>query len=74
MLPSDAQGRQDRQTKVSRRGFLFTTTLAAASASLPAGAQEPAAPASRPLFAYAGSYSSPQGPEGGQGHGRHLPL
>jgi 6-phosphogluconolactonase (cycloisomerase 2 family) len=74
MLPSDAQGRQGRQAKVSRRGFLSAAALAAAGASLPAAAREPAAPAGRPLFAYVGSYSSPQGPEGSKGYGRGIYL
>ena len=81
MLPNAAQGHQDRQVKVSRRGFLFATTLAAAGASLPAGQRSllagedgSAGPAGRPLFAYVGSYSSPQGPEGSKGHGRGIYL
>jgi 6-phosphogluconolactonase (cycloisomerase 2 family) len=60
--------------KVSRRGFLSAAAMAAAGASLRAVAQEPAAPAGRPLLAYVGSYSSPQGPEGSKGYGRGIYL
>jgi len=67
MLPND-------QAKLSRRGFLTATTLAAASAAFPAAAEKPAASARRPLFAYVGSYSSPQGPEGSKGRGRGIYL
>jgi 6-phosphogluconolactonase (cycloisomerase 2 family) len=74
MIPNDGQGRQGRQTKVSRRGFLTATTLAAASTAFPAIAQKPATPASRPLLAYVGSYSSPQGPEGSKGYGQGIYL
>ncbi|MGA2255294.1 MAG: lactonase family protein [Thermoguttaceae bacterium] len=74
MLPIDAHERQDRQARVSRRGFLFATTLAATGASLPAAAQRPAVSAGRSLFAYVGSYSSPQGPEGSKGYGRGIYL
>jgi 6-phosphogluconolactonase (cycloisomerase 2 family) len=74
MLPGDAQGRQGRQAKVSRRGFLTATTLAAAGAAFPAAAQKSAAPAAGPLLAYVGSYSSPQGPEGSQGRGQGIYL
>ncbi len=74
MLPNDAQGRQGPQAQVSRRGFLTATTLAAATTALPAVAQKPATPASRPLLAYVGSYSSPQGPEGSKGNGQGIYL
>ena len=74
MLPIDAQGRQDRRARVSRRGFLTATTLAAASTALPAVTLKAATPASRPLFAYVGSYSSPQGPEGSKGYGKGIYL
>jgi 6-phosphogluconolactonase (cycloisomerase 2 family) len=53
---------------------LTATTLAAASAALPATAQEPATPRGRPLLAYVASYSSPQGPEGSKGYGRGIYL
>ena len=71
MLNSDAQARQGN---LSRRGFLTATTLAAASAALPAVAQNPATPVRKPLLAYVGSYSSPQGPEGSKGYGRGIYL
>src|SRR5271157_6006756 len=74
MPTNESQGRQGRQAKVSRRRFLFTTTLAAAGASLRAAARGPAMPVARPLFAYVGSYSSPQGPEGSKGYGRGIYL
>lgn len=74
MPPSDAQRCRGRQAKVSRRRFLSAATLAAASASLSAVAEERAAPAGRPLLAYVGSYSSPQGPEGSKGYGRGIYL
>ena len=71
MLPSDTQGPQAGRIKLSRRGFLAATSLAAAGASFPAAA---GAPAGRPLFAYVGSYSSPQGPEGSKGYGQGIYL
>ncbi len=71
MLNSDAQARQGN---LSRRGFLTATTLAAASAALPAVAQNPATPVRKPLLAYVGSYSSPRGPEGSKGYGRGIYL
>ncbi len=74
MLSSDAQGRQHRQAKVSRRGFLLATTVAAARAALPAAAQGPERPTVGPFLAYVGSYSSPQGPEGSRGCGRGIYL
>ena len=74
MLPNDAQGRRGRGIRISRRGFLSATTLAAARVSLPAAAREPPAPAGQPIFAYVGSYSSPQGPEGSKGYGRGIYL
>ena len=74
MLPSNAQSQQLSGAELSRRGFLTATTLAAASAALPAAAQEPATPAGRPILAYVGSYSSPQGPEGSKGYGRGIYL
>ncbi|MGO9115636.1 MAG: lactonase family protein [Thermoguttaceae bacterium] len=82
MPTNAAQGHQGRGSKLSRRRFLFTTTLAAASATLPAAAsatlpaaaQGPAKPTGPPLLAYVGSYSSPQGPEGSKGYGRGIYL
>jgi 6-phosphogluconolactonase (cycloisomerase 2 family) len=74
MLPSNGHGRRDRQATVSRRKFLFTTTLAAAGASLAPAAERLAAHAGRPVLAYVGSYSSPQGPEGSKGYGRGIYL
>ena len=73
MLSSDEEERQGREARLSRRGFLLAATLAAARASLPAPAAA-AAPAAGPLFAYVGSYSSPQGPEGSKGYGRGIYL
>jgi 6-phosphogluconolactonase len=49
----------------SRRG-LFTTVLSGVAAL--------ALPARRPIFAYAGSYSSPQCPEGSHGNGQGIYL
>jgi 6-phosphogluconolactonase (cycloisomerase 2 family) len=66
----DARGPQGDRTLVSRRGFLAGATLAAAAATLPAAAAMPAAR----RFAYVGTYSSPQGPEGAQGRGRGICL
>jgi len=74
MLPGNVQSQQVSGVTLSRRGFLTATTLAAASAALPAAAQEPATPAGRPILAYVGSYSSPQGPEGSKGYGRGIYL
>ena len=74
MLRSNAQSQEGRGAKLSRRGFLTATTLAAASAALPAAAQEPATRTGRPILAYVASYSSPQGPEGSKGYGRGIYL
>ena len=60
--------------RVSRRRFLTTTTAVAAGVALPAAGREPATPARRPLLAYVGSYSSPQGPEGSRGRGGGIYL
>jgi 6-phosphogluconolactonase len=73
-LPNDAQFHLDRRVRISRRGFLASTTLAAAGASLRAAAQPLGPPARRPLLAYAGSYSSPQGAEGSKGNGKGIYL
>src|SRR5574340_52423 len=74
MLPNDTQGRQGRRAEVSRRGFLTAATVAAASAALPAAERRPATRAGRPLLAYVGTYSSPQGAEGSKGNGQGIYL
>jgi len=74
LLPNEMPQQRDPLPKVSRRGFLAATTLAATSASLPAAAQPRAPSSGRPLLAYVGSYSSPQGPEGSKGYGRGIYL
>ena len=71
--------RKSSQNRLSRRRFMAATTLAAAgaalpTATLPAAAQTPQSPAARPILAYVGTYSSPQGPEGSRGHGRGIYL
>ena len=64
----------DRHALISRRGFVAATTLAAAGASLRAVAQPSPTQANRPLFAYVGTYSSPQGAEGSKGNGKGIYL
>jgi 6-phosphogluconolactonase (cycloisomerase 2 family) len=59
---------------LSRRRFLASSALAAASTALPAVAQSLAGPAAAPVLAFVGSYSSPQGPEGSKGRGRGIYL
>ena len=73
MLSNDSQP-QGRRAEISRRGFLSAATLAAASASLSAVARGSGADADRPLLAYVGSYSSPQGAEGSIGRGQGIYL
>jgi 6-phosphogluconolactonase (cycloisomerase 2 family) len=51
---------------VTSRRSLFTTVLSGVAAL--------ALPARRPIFAYVGSYSSPQGPEGSHGNGQGIYL
>ena len=79
MLRDDEPGSREHQAKLSRRGFMVATTLAATGAAIAgtpitAAAQEPLVSADRPVLAYVGSYSSPQGPEGSKGYGRGIYL
>jgi 6-phosphogluconolactonase len=74
MSRDDAQQPQDSLLELSRRKFLTATTLAAASAAVPAVAANPSASAERPRLAYVASYSSPQGPEGSKGYGQGIYL
>ena len=74
MTANDAQNREGRAAKVSRRRFLAATTLVAAGAAVPALALKLAPPPRRPVLAYVASYSSPQGPEGSKGNGRGIYL
>lgn len=53
----------------SRREFLKRMALAAAAAPALAGAA-----AGRPVLAYVGTYSSPEGPEGAQGRGQGIHI
>jgi 6-phosphogluconolactonase len=61
-----------RSKNLSRRKFMLAS-LAAGGASLRA-ATWAAETAGRPVLAYVGTYSSPQGPEGSRGHGRGIYL
>jgi 6-phosphogluconolactonase (cycloisomerase 2 family) len=74
MHTHDAREVEQRRSKLSRRGFLTATTLAAAGAALPAAARKPPPEGSRPVQAYVASYSSPQGPEGWKGNGKGIYL
>ena len=59
--------------KTTRRGFL-AAAIATAAPMLAREAQNPAHSASRPVLAYVGTYSSPQGPEGAKGRGQGVYL
>lgn len=68
-LPSDPSG------KASRRGFLkAATTFALAAPALAAARKSHASRAMNPVYAYVGTYSSPQGPEGAIGRGQGIYL
>jgi len=58
--------------KMTRRGFL-ATAVASAAPLLVRGSESPT-PSTRPILAYVGTYSSPQGPEGAQGRGQGIYL
>lgn len=61
--------------KSSRRAFLASASALPLVASALESASRPAMPAAdKPIFAYVGTYSSPQGPEGSKGHGQGIYL
>ena len=61
--------------KTSRREFLRSAaTIAAAHPLFAILQKEKANRSARPILAYVGSYSSPQGPEGAVGHGQGIYL
>src|SRR5665213_28486 len=62
-------------SKPSRRTFLAGTAALPLVASALESASQAATPAAdKPIFAYVGTYSSPQGPEGSKGYGQGIYL
>ena len=72
---NQVQQEHQTQAKPSRRGFLQgAAALAVAGTAFAPGRHGSAASAKRPILAYVGTYSSPQGPEGSQGRGKGIYL
>src|SRR6185312_14749138 len=60
---------------ITRRALLKSTSaLTLAGGVLAQAAQEPKSSTGKSLFAYVGTYSSPQGPEGSKGRGQGIYL
>lgn len=65
----------DAESKPSRRDFLKEAAALSVMAPMAARAQGGGAnSAGRPVLAYVGTYSSPEGPEGSRGHGEGIYL
>ena len=62
-------------SKPSRRTFLAgTAALPLVAPALESASRPPTPAADKPIFAYVGTYSSPQGPEGSKGYGQGIYL
>jgi 6-phosphogluconolactonase len=74
-MPISAQWEHEHLRKTSRRHFLKgTAALAVSGAALASARQGQARRGDRPILAYVGTYSSPQGPEGSVGNGKGIYL
>src|SRR5690242_1660586 len=74
-MPISPQWEHEDVPKTSRRHFLKgTAALAVSGAARAPARQEQARRGDRPILAYVGTYSSPQGPEGSVGHGKGIYL
>jgi 6-phosphogluconolactonase len=74
MPPIDMQPEQERLCKTSRRHFLEVAAPILSGAVLARAHHKQRSPARGPMLAYAGTYSSPQGPEGSKGNGQGIYL
>ncbi len=73
MSSNRPESRRNPMERASRRSFLQAAAGAAAMASAVAQpGQSPSKPAAARILACAGTYSSPQGPEGSQGRGQGI--
>jgi 6-phosphogluconolactonase len=75
MAPEELYGPLSHTGKTSRRGFLkAAATLAAAMPMITRAQNSRANGSMKPVLAYVGTYSSPQGPEGAIGRGQGIYL
>ncbi|HLY60368.1 MAG TPA: lactonase family protein [Terriglobia bacterium] len=74
MLPDETELQCNRHCNTSRREFLRAAATFAMAPSVFAAQDGRASRATKPVFAYVGTYSSPQGPEGAQGRGQGIYL
>src|SRR5437763_9741315 len=79
MSPHDVQAALGASGRTSRRHFLkgaaaLAVTGTVARLALARAGRGQAHSARRPILAYVGTYSSPEGPEGSAGHGRGIYL
>jgi 6-phosphogluconolactonase len=70
----DHQGGQNLAKTTRRRFLKGAAALAATTPALARATVNPSTSAARPVLAYVGTYSSPQGPEGARGRGQGIYL
>src|ERR1035441_9256702 len=71
MTLDETQLPDDGRRKASRRDFLQRAAASGLTVAACAHAQQKSA-SNRPVLAYVGTYSSPQGPEGSRGRGEGI--